>query len=283
MTSKSILSQMRGFTLIEISIVLVVIGLLLSGGLVALAPVIENAKRTESKNQLTKIEDALLLWVIQSNGCLPCPADGTLTGASANNGLGLVNAGTQQTGPTCPADGSACDIQPIAINHAGAVNTNYAGVTPWRTLGLSEADTIDGWGNRIAYAVSDTLLIDLTGGGEEPLERQAGTPPTFGVGALTVTDTAAANITTTAAYVLVSRGSDGAFGFKISGPGTGGAKEDGLGTAGGIQGDNADADDIYVQGDPIDINGAGYFDDIVQWKTGPVITFQCGSGACGNP
>ncbi len=141
MASKGILMKMRGFTLIEISIVLVVIGLLLSGGLLALGPVLDNAKRTETKNQIAKTEDALLLWAIQTGGCLPCPADGTLS--AGNQGYGLTGASVPQTGISCPAIASTCTIQPAAINHAGAVNTNYAGVVPWRTLGLSEADVTD--------------------------------------------------------------------------------------------------------------------------------------------
>ena len=69
-------SAERGFTLIEMAIVMVVIGLLLSGGILALAPVVQNSKTTDTNSRLDRVEQALLVYVIQ-NGCLPCPADPT--------------------------------------------------------------------------------------------------------------------------------------------------------------------------------------------------------------
>lgn len=133
MASKGYLTQMRGFTLIEISIVLVVIGLLLSGGLVALGPVIQNAKRTQTENTLTKIEDALLLYAIQ-NSCLPCPADAT---TPATEGIQANAAGTAIT--------AAC------VGGAAACFTGADAVVPWQTLGLSRSDAIDEWGTLITY------------------------------------------------------------------------------------------------------------------------------------
>src|SRR5262245_59637586 len=63
-----------GFTLVEIAVVLVVIGLIVSGGLLGLSPVLQNNKVTQTNGQMDKIEQSLVLYVIQ-NGCLPCPAD----------------------------------------------------------------------------------------------------------------------------------------------------------------------------------------------------------------
>ncbi len=142
MASKSFLSQMRGFTLIEISIVLVVIGLLLSGGLVALAPILENAKRTQTENTLTKIEDALLLYAIQ-NSCLPCPALNAGTAGTAN----AVTTGDYTTGCTA----NACTAP------------SSASVVPWVNLGLQPSDAADEWGTKITYHLSDTTNSTGTG------------------------------------------------------------------------------------------------------------------------
>ena len=60
-----------GFTLIEMSIVLVVIGLVLSGGIAAVTPIVQNTKVAETNQKLDRIEQALILHVIR-NGCLPC-------------------------------------------------------------------------------------------------------------------------------------------------------------------------------------------------------------------
>lgn len=269
---------MRGFTLIEISIVLVVIGLLLSGGLVALGPVIQNAKRTQTENTLTKIEDALLLYAIQ-NSCLPCPADAT---TPASDGVQALLSGVAHTADAC----------------AGAANECFTGadaIVPWQTLGLSRADAMDEWGTWITYHLStnadtqgaapntcddfheDVLLADAVG------FQRTGT--IFPQGCLNVETQATAftTITAGAAYVLISHGPDTSGGYSENGaartnaysPGNTAQEENNAGTC----------DDVNEchQGDPIDIDGNTYFDDIVRWKTGPVLVFQCGDGACGNP
>ncbi len=128
-----------GFTLIEMGIVLVVVGLLLSGGLTAVAPVIQNSKISETNQKLDRIEQALILHVIRYS-CLPCPA----TGADASGAVteGQAAAGGVYTG--CPAAPTNCD--------------NVRGVVPWVNLGLSEADVTDGFGTRISYAIGTANL-----------------------------------------------------------------------------------------------------------------------------
>lgn len=284
MASKGYLAQMRGFTLIEISIVLVVIGLLLSGGLVALGPVLQNAKRTATENTLTKIEDALLLYAIQNN-CLPCPADAT---TPASDGIQALLSGAAHTADAC----------------AGVANECFTGadaIVPWQTLGLSRSDAIDEWGTWITYHLStnadspagaattpcddfheDSLLADANG-----FRRSNTSPPVFPQGCLNVEtqETGAfTTITAQAAYVLISHGTDTSGGYSENGaartnarsPGNTSQEENNAGTC-----DDTGAE--CHQGDPIDVEGNTYFDDIVRWKTGPVLVFQCGDGACGNP
>ena len=113
-----------GFSLIEIAIVLVVIGLLLSGGLLAISPVVQQSKVNETKAKMARIDAAIQTYVI-ANGCLPCPADGSL---NSNN---TANAGLpDKSGPTAAiCNATACT--------AGIVTR---GVTPWR-------DAVAGPGN----------------------------------------------------------------------------------------------------------------------------------------
>ena len=44
-----------------------------------------------------------------------------------------------------------------------------------------------------------------------------------------------------------------------------------------------DGDETYAYGDFISVDGATHFDDIVRFKSAPIIVQQCGPGACGNP
>lgn len=276
---------MRGFTLIEISIVLVVIGLLISGGLLGIAPVIQQAKVTQTENTLAKIEDALLLYAIQ-NSCLPCPADGT---SPTTPGQALLAGGGNFT--TCTA--TAC-IAPAADN-----------TVPWLTLGLQASDAVDEWGTQITYHLSQaatdaggvTTFCDVLQNNAFADDAASGgftrTGTTFPDGCLNVEDVVdLGGLTYTlnteeAAYVLISHGPDTSGGF-ASNPGNG-TRTNNQQATNTVQVENNDGtcdeggNSPCHQGDPIDLNNTTYFDDIVRWKSAPIIVFQCGDGACGNP
>lgn len=281
MPSRGNLSYTRGFTLIEISIVLVVIGLLISGGLVALAPVLENAKRTETENTMTKIEDALTLYAIQY-GCLPCPADGSLASTNANAGRAEDNNGAFY-------DANCVDDNAGTSCNSAANTTNIIEVVPWRTLGLQEADAVDGWGNRINYhLVQDDPVYNgptCTGPGTGPyvsgIYRCGVNFPGNSAGYFIVNDTTGAEITNAAqraVYVIVSQGPDGDSAYASES----GAQRANPRAGAASQNENTDGDEVFVQGNPIGIEGNTYFDDIVRWKTAPIFIQGCGESACGN-
>lgn len=279
MWSKSNLSQTRGFTLIEISIVLVVIGLLISGGLVALAPVLENAKRTETENTITKIEDALTLYAIQY-GCLPCPANGSIAAGAAGAGQALSDNGTYTANCVDDAGGTSC---------SALAQTN---VVPWATLGLQESDAIDGWNNRLNYhltlatpvydsAVCATPTTDPYSSG---MYRCGVNYPSNAANFFIVQDTAGNTISNPAqgaVYVIISQGpnGDGAYGAQAG-------VQRAVAAGSASETENTDADTTFVQDIPNDRENVTptpvYFDDIVRWKTAPIFIQGCGESACGN-
>lgn len=118
-----------GFTLIEMAIVLVIVGLLLNGGLMVLSTQQEIRRIDETMTLLNEAREALLGYAL-INGRLPCPA------SAVSNGF------------ESPAGGGVC--------------TNpFNGFLPAVTLGLSGVDTsgylVDAWRlnqNRIRYAVT---------------------------------------------------------------------------------------------------------------------------------
>ena len=120
------------FTLIEMAIVLLVIGIaltmLLAGGRV----ILDTQKRQSVRTQLDAIDTALANFVAV-NKRLPCPANGALMSGMANAGVEVVVAGN--------------------CSPASQVN----GVLPWSTLGLTEADASDPWFARFTYRVDPTL------------------------------------------------------------------------------------------------------------------------------
>ena len=103
-----------GFTLIEMAVVLVIVGLLLGGMLVPLAAQMETDRRKETAATLESIREALIGYAV-INGRLPC---------QDTNGDGLPGPGACNTG----------------------ANQRNVGGLPYATLGVSRTDA---WGNII--------------------------------------------------------------------------------------------------------------------------------------
>ncbi len=108
-------SKQGGFTLIEMAIVLLVIGLLLGGLLTPLSNKIESERYKESSRELDRIVDALMGYAV-ANRRLPC-AD---------------------------MDGDGDD------GDEAIADCNNEGFVPWLTLGVGREDA---WGHPIRYRV----------------------------------------------------------------------------------------------------------------------------------
>ncbi|MBF0402017.1 MAG: prepilin-type N-terminal cleavage/methylation domain-containing protein [Magnetococcales bacterium] len=111
-----------GFTLIEITMVMVILSLLLGGLMLPLATQLENSHRRETKEQLERIHEALLGFALV-HGYLPCPD-------------------TQNSGRENRLAGGCAGVERDSVWH---------GTLPWITLGVGEEDA---WHNRFRYAVA---------------------------------------------------------------------------------------------------------------------------------
>jgi prepilin-type N-terminal cleavage/methylation domain-containing protein len=137
-----------GFTLIEMAIVLMIVGLLLGGMLVPLSAQMDQRNVSDTQKSLAEIKEAIIGYAL-ANGRLPCPADPTIATGSANAGISRT---------TCTSTSSS------------------TGVLPWATLGVNETDA---WGNRYTYRVTSDFAdaIGTTTGGCTPTPTLA----TFGL------------------------------------------------------------------------------------------------------
>jgi prepilin-type N-terminal cleavage/methylation domain-containing protein len=79
--------QQGGFSLVELSIVLVVIGLLLGGVISGTAAFIQSARNHEANSALELIRESLIGFLVE-NGRLPCP---DTDGDGMENGPGVCN------------------------------------------------------------------------------------------------------------------------------------------------------------------------------------------------
>jgi prepilin-type N-terminal cleavage/methylation domain-containing protein len=247
----------RGFTLIEIAIVIVVIGLITSGGLLAISPVIQSAKISETKQKMATVEAAILGYVIQ-NGCMPCPAQ---RGAAA----------TGQTADTAGAVYTGCTTN--------ACVTNGEGLVPWVSLGLTQNDATDGWDRRFTYGVDPTRAVASS------MQRNAdGSFPNFASTIDIETLAGADQAYTSIVYVLLSHGQDGSFGESQSGAIGADKYGQAAGATGLGQNENGNFNDLDFANGSINASAAvGYFDDIVVFKSFQPLILSCGAGSCGNP
>lgn len=118
------MQRTKGFSLIEMAVVLVIIMLLLGSALVPLSTQFEQRKITETEKALDEIKEALLGYAVSHNAndgkpYLPCPD--------------TDNDGVEQ-----PRVGGACPPQ------------SQEGRLPWVTLGVTR---VDSWGNLMRYRV----------------------------------------------------------------------------------------------------------------------------------
>lgn len=271
-----------GFTLIEIAVVIVILSLLLAMIAGIATAMLGQQRREATRQRLAGVETAIALFVSQ-NLRLPCPANGAIAGTDANAGLEQISAPGLPTFSTCAV--------------AGAANSQAGGVVPWRTLGLSEQDVTDGWGNRLTYRVATHFItapaMNMTycdpGGtktGPEALAVPGGycdstcTASTFPTSCtmpsevtktrgLEVRNLAGSRImdpaappNTGAAYVVVSHGENGAGAYSNLGVLQGAAGTD-AGTEEAKNAANLAVQPYYVDDFASYAAGTGHFDDFV--------------------
>jgi prepilin-type N-terminal cleavage/methylation domain-containing protein len=250
----------RGFSLLEIAVVLLIISILVTAVGIPLATQIDQQRTLETTKQLESIKEALYGYAL-ANGRLPCPAtDGTIYGTASSNGLEAFAVGGTIFNGNCSV---------------------FVGFIPSATLGLSPIDaggfSVDAWGstqNRIRYAVRGLTITAASPaacltGVVNPLTRSSGiqtasmacladtsaTVNLLSVVSTTVTNAAAgctpATLTSKAPFVIFSMGKNAA---------TGGTGSD------EAQNAMAPANTTFVSHTPTQTgNCAGEFDDIVTW------------------
>jgi len=109
--------RQSGFTLVEIAIVLLIVGLMIGGLIAPLSSQLEQRRVADTRRVMDEAREALVGFALHT-GYLPCPA------ISSTNGL------EDRTGNVC--------------------NKRY-GFLPWATLGVTK---LDGWNRLMGYTVT---------------------------------------------------------------------------------------------------------------------------------
>ena len=172
----------KGFSLIEVAVGIIILGLLIGGLFQAYSTYIKQKTADMNFESHDKITQALALY-LQENGAFPCPADPTLTPANADFGKEMVDDPDSN-----PDTEDKCD---------GYVKGGVAiGTVPVYDLNIPFTQISDAYGNKITYAVTEALTHPLSFDSSREIEVETSSGATQEV-----------------QFVLVSHGADkkGAF------------------------------------------------------------------------
>lgn len=228
-----------GFTLVELAIVVIIVGLLIGGIVVSIGAQQENAARSITERKISEVIEALIGYAAANNR-LPCPAAPPV----------LTTPEEKRVGAEQPAGGGNCEY-------------NWVGFVPARTLSLGPTDAngylLDAWGSPIRYAVTKSNADSFTttgsmrnnwSGGMNPDLRVCNTAIGI-VYPLQVTAdcaTAAVTLADNAVAVIYSRGKNG-----------------GVTPTSSDESANGDNDRVFIAHTPVSADSSNEFDDIVGW------------------
>ena len=129
----------RGFTLLELTLVLLIITLALTATLSPLRTMLEGKRRMQAATELERIREAMLGFAM-INGYLPCP--GTTANPAADD-YGLEDA--------------SCDTDATAEGYLPWRTLGVKAVDPWGLIRSAEADPFNGyWRYRVDRNFSDS-------------------------------------------------------------------------------------------------------------------------------
>jgi prepilin-type N-terminal cleavage/methylation domain-containing protein len=223
--------QEKGFTLVELSIVLVIVALISGGLMMSLSAQHEAASTAETQRRLTDARDSLLGFAA-ANGRLPCPAAPGTTGAES-------------------------------VASDGSCTNPWDGFLPAITLGLSPTDaqgySIDDWGNPIRYAVTNDMSSQVSIPNKIKAAWNAGstlaadlqicsTAAGITGSGKSASCSAGSTLANNAIAVIYSRGKNG-----------------GATPRSADESANGNADRVFVAHAPTQAGSASEFDDIVIW------------------
>ncbi len=206
-----------GFTLLELSIVLIIIALVTGMAVTSGLSTVESARQAATLQKMKAIDQALMAYRVANNR-LPCPGDLTIAPGGTNFGIeaGGSSVCTTATGVcTGTTLAGACigtAVTPAAnASAAGAtytLRTAAEGALPVVTLGLPQDAMYDGWGNKFRYAVDSQMTL-FGAFHDSPVNNTCGP--------ITINDVNGNARENDAIYALISHGANGHGAYTPSG------------------------------------------------------------------
>lgn len=199
---KTIIKKKSGFTLIELSMVLVIVGTLFSSGLIAYQSILSSSRTKITNENIDVVYKAIGNYLI-ANRKLPCPASLILTESDPNYGTSMTDDGTCSIGAGNPGG---------VITSSAFSNLVY-GMVPVKTLGLPNSFAKDGFNTKISYIVDKNFTVVVNSTGTSGFE---GYNPASANITIKELSASGSDIITDAIMVILSHGTNKLGGFNAS-------------------------------------------------------------------
>ena len=206
----------RGFTLVELAIVLVLVTILIGGLAVPLSAQIQARRIAETRASLQAIQEAILGYAMSNTKSCACTYDdeGGLLSTEPSSGCSDMcpAAGPPSESTSYPRHYLPCPDGGAGLEKARNAQgrcTSVRGGLPWRTLGVSGADA---WGQRFTYAVTPAFTDNRKGFISTPAPATQGTLDIHADATCS-----GAGVARNVAVVIVSHGPNGRGAQNISG------------------------------------------------------------------
>ncbi len=255
----------KAFSLLELSIVILIISILIVGSMSASITAINNAKYKVTRERMAEIYKAMGNYLL-TNKALPCPASLKDLKASSST-YGVAAAST-----TCLLDGVFQDD-----TDSGSPSGLAYGMVPVQALGLNADMAEDGFGSKFTYVVgkkfTDPTVASASTGFGSVFPVTGITPPT--VGFMTVKEDLGSSSfqvdTNDAVFVIISHGANkyGSFNNNSATQNTVATDADELTNHGTSFVDGSGTSDSVVVGSYFVSSAVNsdVFDDVVFYKT----------------
>lgn len=242
-----------GFTLIEMMIVIIIVSLLL-GPLITFVNLYfkEKAERITRENLATL--SLAMGQYFSEFGHYPCPS--RLTAKNTDDDFGsqtecvAIDLSGEGGFSSSSSSGKGCQDGICTARGRRDGDPIKIGAVPHKVLGVPYAQTLDGYGNKITYAVT---------------ERYATSNPIQHLGAISIKEPSGTSVIRpedSAQFIMISHGRDEKGSFSAQGVPNGGF----CNSEPGIDNENCDGDSVFIDGQRAKASGDSHYDDIVLYK-----------------
>ncbi len=237
----------NGFTLVEIAVVILILGLLTAMIMRVMEPVLQSYQMDITDRHMEKVKDALENYVLD-NDAYPCPAEMNL--AKSDSGYGEATDCASPPPPGVEETLTGRDGEAVRI-----------GAIPVKTLNIPFKYIADGWGNKFTFAVSVPLTNDMSFDNDS--------------GAIFIEDADNNSVTSipgNAHYVILSHGPNGAGAFTKFGQSSSNEC-----LVGEVEGENCDNDAVFISSSRR--SGLQLYDDVIHYQSfvGSLNQPRCGN------